>query len=46
MDMKTVRITGSDQDEDFNFHSVYENDIRDVFDIHIDIKERYVKDNQ
>ena len=49
MDVKTVRITGSDQDENFNFHLVYENfetDIRDVFDKHIPIKERYVKNDQ
>ena len=47
--MKTVRITGSDQDENFNFHSFYENfetDIRDVFDKRIPIKERYVKNDQ
>ena len=49
MDRKTVRITGSDQDEKFNFHSVYENfetDIKDVFDKHIPIKERYAQNNQ
>ena len=43
MDMKTVRITGSDQDDNFNFHSVYENfetGIRDIFDKHIPIKEK------
>ena len=49
LDMKTVRITGSHQDENFNFHSVYDNfetDFRIVLDKHIPIEERFVKNNQ
>ena len=49
MEMNDVKLTGDTVDENFNIHAVYdkfETDVRNVFDKHIPIKERYVKNNQ
>ena len=46
MMMKDVRLTGNTEDENFNIHAGndnFETDIRNVFDKHVPIKERYVK---
>ena len=48
MEMKDIQLTGID-DDDCSIHTVYENfenDIRNIFDKHVPIKERYVKINQ
>ena len=42
-------FTGNTEDESFNIHAVYDKfeiDIRNVFDKHVPIKERCVKNNQ
>ena len=49
MEMIDVRLTGNTEDENFNINDVYdkfETDVRNVFDKHVPIKERYVKNNQ
>ena len=47
-EMKDIQLTGID-DDDCSIHTVYEkfeNDIRNIFDKLVPIKERYVKSNQ